>query len=1687
MNQNINDVSDETSTLDLYLNELIYELNNTPQELIQIQNSVNHLKSYLSASSGDITSDLTIGLMPYLENGTEQIVDLLFPVCKIIVERVKDPWVLLAALLSSKKENLFLMSLDFINEIVSAGKIRADYKCLDFFYQLLSKEKTAIGSQNSIRKIAEIFSLQQSVSGENIVLQVYLGYKDKNLQIFSARLLDSHGLPPDDYIIKKLLGKCSKDFLSEYFNYTRLTYTELLYLTPVFNKSADVGDYLKKCESVCGKDLLQKAVAELGWSRVNYGISVKRYTGFSINGSLPLFVQNSEATIFEKAVKTRKVSEFYFFTAYGGLPLEENHDTNKSKTVSLFRSYNLAHAKLLGDIIDVAPLTPNKIRTIFTQMDNIVCDFIALFKSYSDECSILSEIYPQIKNKVLAELNNIPQSEQISADTVRLVQMFEDPHSMAEVRTIHGLKRYLHQKGLQLGFNLVDQTESPNKTISLLIASDSKILNAVSKINYADFEPVQNENNETEIIPYSVRIVIDGLERQLLSGMSNFPSINIFCYGNEVHYFVWFRNHPVFIRIDFSPPLQGGMIDLQYFGVSNYEIADHPNLNLESIRYLFQRLEFDVQMNGTQIHARYDKERALDLSQLSERAEYLFCLVPYLMDLDWIIGSLNLSPESKKKVTENWTDLFIKWRVLPFDKLLTKSRTSILKQIKKTPEGEKEIYWSGDDEYRDRYSVEIPSVAVDSLFGQVQKLGLNILAYPSATLNNFGQNYIEKRLLIPLRTALSRDAVVLTEYGFERAPENIFRQIHESEWFSELINKNGELFRESIILAKIIMPLERSLKFQKTGTLENFVVQCSILSLIGRSLKFYILRDRNSIIRMAFYTFENYLYQKRRNLSEDWRANACHSPAGLIPILRKNNYTISDPSQPAQFINEEIRSIKDELLLKAEPVPQLGSEGEQIANGLRASPGRAVGRVLIGTKGRLPEEFDDHIFVAPSVSPDDNTILFHASGVVATGGGILSHAGLIATQFNKPALIVSGKWQRGSDLSESLLFNTPDYQVESKIVNGFNISLFHNLREREHILREGDLVILNADEGKLHVLGQHTDTIALYEELKLLGTINENILYTADVNKLLILRGKKLHTIYQINKLFQRISSPALVLFIVQEILSGKSVEGNRSSAEERSHLLDLLLGNRKIRRLAEKFVVQAAEEFEFRFNDICKKAKKIISSAQYPFEVVIPRLEALEMLEIIRAASSLNTLHLEKIKISGNRIKEIDDLSLNRLEYLNDLLTAKVNDYAGRREMRELLRHVLRQLTRTNLLLGKKKIHFSKNNMDQEKFDSDDKYNFSNLADRITIKPGEGGLELIPLIGCKAANLSDLELVAGNGLVPPWFVITDKAFQIALGSSPSEDVFINGNNSGDENILYKVINRIIARTDINNKEKSLVIRNIWDRLQMPKEIRNSIITAFREIRRNLPDASDRELYFALRSSSCEEDAEISARAGEFETYLFISGEEPLIDYTKKTWSGLWTERAIHNRSVFKDLNYKTSGGVIVQQMVWSRVSGVLQTINVAKGSLKEIVINAGLGLGEGVVSGTVAADQIIVSKEGNLQKGPLRFNYITADKTEQVVFNKKAGYGTVRTSTLYHQRFRPALEYVELCELVSTASRLEEAYGYPIDIEFGFEGTKLWILQVRPVATFLPAFKKTIEKYPLIKRKKRNLQEKIK
>ncbi len=1575
-----------------------------------------------------------------------------------------DPWPLLEGLLRSRDVPLVRRALEAAERLAERGSLVVDRRVVQFLAEQVEGPGSPLGEPEALATIARLLR-RPGTEPRDPVLALYLEPAGDRIRGLAARLLDLDGQPAPSALAETLLGPEAHAFLAPYLRFTRATHRDLLHLLPDPGRPPPALPSLRQAEAACGEALLREVIAELGWARVNLGLEVRPRVGVSLGGSLPLMVSPAEAPLLEAGEEARRTTELWVIVAHGGLPGAGN-EARGSDAVSRFRAYNLAHAEALADILDVSPFTREKVERLLERMDHIVEDFGAIFASHAEECAILPGLYRDLRARVVFELEKEGAPAQLSAELTRLVQSFEDPRTLGEVRTLHGLKRYLHQRGLRLGFRLVETGGGTNRTVDLVLASGKRVLRSVRKIAYVDFEA-----EEALLVPYAVAVIADGFARQLLHGQDVFPSAQIFCYGNEVHYYLAFRNHPAFLRIDYAPPLLGGMIDLEYYGVSVYEQSVHPNPSLEALRLFLPRLEFYVEVEGTRVHARYDKERALDLGDICEKAELLSGLVPYLMDLDWTIGSLNLDARAKQMVAEAWSESFVEWGVLPLRQLLTRDRQGILLGVESGPEGEREVAWSGEPPYRDRFRVPPPPGFLKRLRALPGEMGLEAAPLVEAEAGSLiGQVRLERLLLRPLREAVTRGQLVATADGLRARPPELFERRHEAEVFAGMLGV-GDI-APAARLARLVAPLERALRFRTTGRVNGHELQRARLPLRGESLGLYVLRDAGGIIRLALFARGDVLGRRREDGSLPWEATWSTDPAELLALLRRNNYLppgAETGEVPAGEAAEVLAWFRRPRAVEGpRPLP-----GERVLQGFRASPGRTVGRALFGTEGRVPGDFDAAVLVAPSVRPEDNTFLYHARGIVSTGGGILSHAGLIATQFRKPALIVSGEWQREPDGSSTLLYRTPEYREERREVEGCEVVLFRDWREREHRLREGDLVVLDAVQGTLRVLGQERDALALDEELWRLGEAGRRLAGTADAPEVLSLRGHRVRAAHQIRKILVRLTDPVLARHAAHELLSGEALSGEAASRDDRAELLSLLLRNRAVGEAARQYLVELTRELRGRHIALADEARRRLPTAVSTHEVLARRLDTLRLGRALEeASSSLRACGVEPPASEVSGVPDIDCLALDRLR---ELRAARLRELAAAPVHDARRRHLLRQIERLDLVLGspvEADVRRARVRLAEE-----DEAARHALRDRLVVTAEEGGFELHSFIGWKAANLAEVARLVG-GRVPPWFVVTDRAFVEVLDSplahaGPGAEAVPPGTST-----LREAVAAILARGDLDNARKSALIRGLWDGAQLPEELSRELGAAYRRLAEppgatGEPDEVEGP-FVAIRSSAREEDAERAARAGEFETFLFVRGEERLLVQLKRAWSGLWTERAIHNRALLGMGSERAGGGVVCQRIVWSRVSGVLQTVNVAESEPCEMVINVGLGLGEGIVSGTVAADHVVVAKEGDLERGPLRFRYVTADKRERVIFDRRAGFGTSRAECLYHQRLRPALEYVELAELVRIAARLETAYGYPLDIEFGIEGSQLFILQARPVATFLSLLQETLERHPL-------------
>lgn len=1436
-------------------------------------------------------------------------------------------------------------------------------------------------------------------------------------------------------------------WLAPYLAYTRATHLDLLDIASGAPEVA-VGSF-RRAEALCGEKLLREIFAEIGWTRLNFGLELRRFIGTSVAGSFPLLVAPEEAALLDDCEGTRRTFDRFLVIAHGGAAHEPASSSDTA--IARFRAYNLAHADLLGGFLDVTPLTHAKVRLTLERMDRIVADFQFLFAGYTDECPVLADIYGSLRESIERALAAEPPvpGQPLSPELTRLVDMFDDPQSLPAVRTLHGLKRYLHQRGLKLGMRLAESGRAANRTISLALATAGRVLQVSHAIEYVDFE----SDNEIDGAPYPVRLVIEEFGRQLVHCEQKLPKVKVFCYGNEVHYFVAYKNHPAFVRIDFSPPSRGGMIDLAYFGVSKYELSLHPNPSLGAIDRLFRRLDFDVLIDNTHVHARYDKERAFDLGDLCAKAASLFRLAPYLMDLDWVIGDLALAPPARDEVADAWASFFASWGVLPYEDFLTPDRRGILAALEARPEGEQEVRWSGTGPYRDRFTIAVPPAFRDELRSAFEARGLGrFLTYEEE--NPLSQLMFETHVLNPLRDAIRRGEIAVDGDSVRRCPSESFALRHPAECLAAVLRADEGTIADSARLAGVVALLARGLRFRTAGTINGYDVQHASLPLPGRTSGLYALRDGSGIVRLAIHADGDSLYVRRKGAGQAWQTNWSTDPEALSALLRHANYPVSaeiqaeDPADVAPRIAAMFRGENPHAALP--PLP-----GERLVAGLTASPGRAVGIARLGLANRRPADLEAAIIVCASLSPADSAFLVHSAGVVSTGGGALSHAGLLALQFGKPALIVGGTWERGSGNEAVLSYRLLQYDELRHDDGAWRITERHHIRERGDLLHDGDLVVVDADEGVLRVLGQEPDALALHESLRQLVTSSRRLHGASSDSEILVERGRRLRARHQLERIASRLADPVLARHAVTELLLGRAASEVSVAAADKGKLLGMLAANRSVGELALRAVLLFVTTLTRRLAADFDRAMQLIGDSTDSCEILSLRLGVRRSAEILAETRAL--VAAGGIAVACEEPREIQDLEefvTGRLEILRAQLMNRAEsttDPARRR-------HLVERIERIDEVLGAADDRVSKL---RSEISSRDEAALGTIAMLRIIDGRAGGIEIRPISGTKAANLAEIARLGEGSLVPPWFVVTDHAFREAL-ESPCGD-------PTKPATVRSAIERVLGRSDLDHPQKAAAVRHAWESAQFPDALEEAVKRAYRELS---PDGAGLP-FVAVRSSASEEDLESATRAGEFDTFLFVRGEDALVAHLKLAWSGLWNERALHARdSLGGDADI--GGGVIVQAMITARASGVLHTINVAGRRLREMVINAGLGLGEGIVSGAVAADQIVVSKEGDLQRGELRFRYVTADKRERVVFNSRVGSGTARVETLYHQRLRPALEYVEICELVRAAARLESAYGYPLDIEFAIEGTSVYLLQARPIPTPFTVWRETRDRYPL-------------
>jgi rifampicin phosphotransferase len=283
--------------------------------------------------------------------------------------------------------------------------------------------------------------------------------------------------------------------------------------------------------------------------------------------------------------------------------------------------------------------------------------------------------------------------------------------------------------------------------------------------------------------------------------------------------------------------------------------------------------------------------------------------------------------------------------------------------------------------------------------------------------------------------------------------------------------------------------------------------------------------------------------------------------------------------------------------------------------------------------------------------------------------------------------------------------------------------------------------------------------------------------------------------------------------------------------------------------------------------------------------------------------------------------------------------------------------------------------------------------------------------------VGAKAYNLARM---LGLGIpVPPGFVVCDGAFQEFL----------------DQNDLRKPIGSMCSELDPTStddlRKTSKAIRALILEARIPVSVRKEVTL--------LRDEMLAGKTLIVRSSAVGEDSGQASFAGQLDSYLNVNSTEELEEVLRACWASYWSER-----SLFYQLSrhvHLSGMGIVIQEMVRSRISGVLFTRSPdgSDNTRARLLAEFCFGHGEALVSGRI---------------NPGRFTISRTDLSWQ----KEVSPDQPSNLTEEELLFRNGL----IALLARIGIRVEQHFGAPQDIEWTVDDKgNLFIVQSRPITAW--------------------------
>jgi len=196
----------------------------------------------------------------------------------------------------------------------------------------------------------------------------------------------------------------------------------------------------------------------------------------------------------------------------------------------------------------------------------------------------------------------------------------------------------------------------------------------------------------------------------------------------------------------------------------------------------------------------------------------------------------------------------------------------------------------------------------------------------------------------------------------------------------------------------------------------------------------------------------------------------------------------------------------------------------------------------------------------------------------------------------------------------------------------------------------------------------------------------------------------------------------------------------------------------------------------------------------------------------------------------------------------------------------------------------------------------------------------------------------------------------------------------------------------------------------------------------------------------AIRSSALIEDRVDAGFAGQFESFLGLSGKDEFLIGLRACWAALWTTNARRAIAQRGRCPADTAMGVLIQPLVAATASG---------GGLSEtaegnMLLSATWGLGSTIAQGEVVPDRIVLTKQAFVRtiEGGRKHHRDTCAH----------GLGTIPQRVPEALVGKPCLQAGQATALGRLMRKVEAILKTPVEIEWALDDAGFKLLQARPL-----------------------------